>query len=569
MNHTFKKLIAFLGCAVMAIAALSPVQVFADEDVKTVHIYHTNDTHSRVDNFAKLGTVMKTDTADATFLFDAGDAFHGMPFATFTKGEGIVELMNAVGYDAMTAGNHEFDYDQKILGHLEKLLDFPILAINIKKGNSPFFEDYTIIERDGVKVGVFGISTPETKVKSHPNNTKGLTFGDLDSIVKDAQKVIDKLEKADCDIIVALTHLGIDDATVEKATTVADRLKGLDLMIDGHSHNVTEDYKAFNDTHDTEIVSTGEYFNALGQVSITLTDGEITDLSTKLISSEELSHVESDAEVQAIIDRINTEVVQPEQNRIVASTPVDLVGERSVVRFGHSNLGYLLCDAMIHEANADIAITNGGGIRASIPAGEITYAEVLTVLPFSNTLVSKKMTGQQIKDTLNYGLKVGEGVFSHFSGMDVTTEIVEVNGVKTHQVVDITIDGKPMDMAKEYIVATNDFTAAGGDGYTEFGKSLEAGTFGTLDEVLAKYLGSLTSEEIKAYSEVSHLTAKEVEEKWVLNEDNVWTYGNGTKWVCSTKDVWYYVVDGIMQTSRYITTDGVDYWVNENGAWIR
>ncbi len=571
MNHTLKRFSALVFSAVMVIGSLAGGHVFAaDEETKTVNIYHTNDTHSRVDNFAKVAAIVKNDDSDAAFLFDAGDTLHGQLFATLTEGAGIVEVMNAVGYDAMTTGNHDYNFGHERLKELEAMMNFPILAANVKRNNSVYFDDTAVIERNGIKVGVFGLATPETKVKAHPDFTRGLDFGDLDSIVRDAQRAIDRLERQDCDIIVGLAHLGIDDATVEKATTVADQLEGLDLLIDGHSHSYTEDYEEFNSTHETQIVSTGGYFEGgLGQVTITLdADNEIVDLTSQLISADELAAVESDAEVQAIIDRVNTDI-EPLKNEVIATTPVDLVGERNVVRFGHSNLGYLLCDAMIAESGADIAITNGGGIRASIPAGDITVGQVLTVLPFGNTLISKELTGQQIKDTLNFGLKVGEGVFSHFSGMDVTTQIVDVNGVQTHQVVDITINGEPMDMDATYIVATNDFMAAGGDGYTEFGPAPEVGVYGTLDEVLTKYLRTLTPEQIEAYSNVSHLTSEVVEEKWELNEDGEWTYGTGTKWVCSTKDVWYYVVDGVMQRSQYITTDGIDYWVNEDGAWIR
>lgn len=571
MNHTVKKLQIFALSAVMALAALSSVKVFAaEEETKTVHIYHTNDTHSKTDNFVYVANVVKNDTADATFLFDAGDTLHGQSIATLTKGSSIVEIMNSVGYDAMTTGNHDYNYGFERLKELSKEMNFPVLAANVKKGSSVYFDDYAVIEKNGVKVGVFGLATPETKVKAHPDYTKGLDFGNLNSIVKDAQKMINKLERENCDIIVALTHLGIDKGTVETSTAVAEKLEGLDLMIDGHSHSMPEAYDEFNQSHDTQIVSTGGYFDGgLGKVEVTLnSENEIVDLTTQLISPEELATFGENAETKAVIEKINKEI-EPSKEEVVAYTPVELIGVREVVRFKHSNLGYLLCDAMRAEGNADVAITNGGGIRASIDVGDITVGDILTVLPFGNSLVTKELTGAQIKETLNYGLLVGQGRFTHFSGMDVKTEIVEVNGAKQHQVVDITIDGKPMDMEKTYVVATNDFMAAGGDGYTAFGSAKEVGTYGTLDEVLIKFVKTLAPEEIEAYSNVSHLSSSQVEEKWELNEAGEWTYGKSTKWVCSTKDVWYYVVDGIMQRSQYITTDGVDYWVNADGAWVR
>lgn len=569
MNLKFKRMNALVLSALMAASMVAPVNVFAAEDDKTVVIYHTNDTHSRVDNFAKAKTYINLDEADAKFLFDAGDTLHGQPFATLTDGSSIIRIMNAMGYDAMTTGNHDYNYGYKHLLELGEEMNFPILAANVKKGSKVVFDDTVIIERDGVKVGVFGLATPETKVKANPKYTEDLDFGDVKSMTRDAQRAVNKLERKGCDIIVGLGHLGVDEGTIEKSTVIADALEGVDLFIDGHSHSTLDAYEEFNATHDTKIVSTGGNFEGgLGRVEITLDENEeITGLTYETVAAEELETLESAPEIQTVVDEVNKDV-EPIKSEVINTTPIELVGERSVVRFGHSNLGYLLADALIDQTGADIAITNGGGIRASIDKGEITKGEVVTVLPFGNFVVTKELTGHQIKNILNYGLAIGEGRFTHFSGMDVTTEIYDNNGVKTHKVVDMKFNGEEMDLDRTYVVATNDFMAAGGDGYTEFANGKEVGQFSGLDEVLIAYLKTLSPEEIAAYDNVSHLNGVEVVEKWALNEDGQWTYGTGTKWVASHSD-WYYVVDGLMQTNTTITTDGIDYYVGADGAWVR
>ena len=472
--------------------------------------------------------------------------------------------MNAMGYDAMTTGNHDYNYGIDRLIELSTMTNFPVLAANVTRNGKAVFDKTAVIEKNGVKVGVFGLATPETSYKTNPNNVKGVDFGDKDEIIKDAQKAVDELTEEGCDIVVALTHLGIDKDSEVKSYDVAENVKGLDLVIDGHSHSSLTDYADFNASHDVQIVSNGEYQATLGKVNITLDENkEITSITPESI---DLTNVEADPTVSEAIANINAEqeVVLSE---VIGNTSVDLIGERNVVRYGHSNLGYLLADAMLKETGADIAITNGGGIRASIPAGEITKKEVVTVLPFGNYVVTKKVTGANIIKALEHGMVIGAGSFTHFSGMDVVTEIDGIN----HKVVSVTVDGEPLDMEKEYVVAMNDFMAVGGDDYIMLndaasGKVLNE--YAALDEVLIKYIQSLTAEEVAAYNNVSHLTSTSL--GWSKNAEGQWTYGKDTQWV-ACKDGWYYVVDGVMVVNTWIPREegsNIYYYVNADGKMV-
>lgn len=559
----FKTFNRLMLAGLMAMAVGSPLMIQAD-DATQVAIYHTNDTHSRTDGYAKTKTVVAQDKADATFLFDAGDTLHGLPFATIPQGESIVTIMNAMGYDAMTTGNHDYNYGIDRLIELSTMTNFPVLAANVTRNGKTVFDKTAVIEKNGVKVGVFGLATPETSYKTNPNNVKGVDFGDKDEIIKDAQKAVDELTEEGCDIVVALTHLGIDKDSEVKSYDVAENVKGLDLVIDGHSHSSLTDYADFNASHDVQIVSNGEYQATLGKVNITLDENkEITSITPESI---DLTNVEADPTVSEAIANINAEqeVVLSE---VIGNTSVDLIGERNVVRYGHSNLGYLLADAMLKETGADIAITNGGGIRASIPAGEITKKEVVTVLPFGNYVVTKKVTGANIIKALEHGMVIGAGSFTHFSGMDVVTEIDGIN----HKVVSVTVDGEPLDMEKEYVVAMNDFMAVGGDDYIMLndaasGKVLNE--YAALDEVLIKYIQSLTAEEVAAYNNVSHLTSTSL--GWSKNAEGQWTYGKDTQWV-ACKDGWYYVVDGVMVVNTWIPREegsNIYYYVNADGKMV-
>ena len=452
-----------------------------------ITIIHTNDVHSRVSEgkydgmgYDKVATIVKTEEAmnPNVMVMDAGDAFHGQTISTLNEGESIVKIMNAVGYDIMTAGNHDFNYGQERLLELVEMADFPMVSANVFKTDyTSFLPAYEIMEYDGVKVAVFGLATPGTTFMTHPDNVIGLTF--FDPIVI-AKMMTAQLED-EADIIVCLSHLGVEGPyTSEK---VAQYVDGIDVIVDGHSHTVMETGRLINDTL---IVQTGEYTKNVGIVNIELKDGMLTK-SAKLITKEEGMAMEADAEIVALVDEIKAEN-EVITSVVVGSTDIKLDGEREDVRTGETNLGNLITDAMLVETGADIAFTNGGGIRASIDIGDITKGDVITVLPFGNYVVTKDLTGAQIVAALENGLTdypEAKGAFPHIAGMDVVFDPSMEAGSR---VVSVEINGEPMDMEMKYSVATNDFLAAGGDAYEMFEGEAITGEYPGLDEVLIDYI---------------------------------------------------------------------------------
>ncbi|WP_164931483.1 choice-of-anchor I family protein [Longirhabdus pacifica] len=459
-----------------------------------ITILHTNDSHGRVEEgkydgmgFAKIATLVEAYHMKNpnTLLLDAGDTLHGTSFATLEEGVSIVEVLNEVGYDGMAAGNHDFNYGYEQLLNIEKLLDFPILSANVRKEDgSRLLTPYVIKEVDGVSLGIFGLSTPETHYKTHPNNVAGLTFTDP---AAEAKLMVEELQAQNVDAIIAVTHLGTDASSTDTSIKVAKEAQGIDLIVDGHSHTV--------DNLDTEagtlIVSAGEYTKNLGVVELQF-DEENT-LVTKTASrmtKEDAADVVPDPEVVAIIENIKAEQ-ELILNEVIGTSAVTLDGEREQVRNGETNLGNLATDAMIRVSGADVAITNGGGIRASIPAGDITKGNIITVFPFGNYVVTKQVTGEHMKAALENGVTDYpelKGAFPHVSGMTFEIDPSQPAGDRVSKVM---INGEALDMSKNYVLATNDFMAAGGDEYTMFAEAPIVNEYPALDEVLIDYIQSM------------------------------------------------------------------------------
>ncbi len=466
-----------------------------DDNITDINIYHTNDTHSRAESsdsrigFAKFKEYIDetSQDVDGKLVLDAGDTFHGQAFATLENGESIAKIIKAVGYDALTPGNHDFNYGQDKLNDLGEMAGVEVLAANVTDASGELkYSDSITKEIGDVKVGVFGIATPESAYKTNPTNVEGLDFGTKEEVIEDAQNMVDKLEQEGCDVIVGLAHVGIDADSELKSTDIATNVEGMDLLIDAHSHHELKDYPQ---STNTVMTSTGEYFESIGHVSIQYneTTDEVT-VTPQQITAEEIKDLKEDEEVKSLIYGIKEgqEVIL---NEVIGNTPIALDGERSSVRFGHTNLGNLITNSMLYETGADIALTNGGGIRASIDEGDITKGEVLTVLPFGNYIVTLEVTGQQVIDALNHGLVVGAGSFTHFAGMEVEVKEV-IDGETTRlEVVSTKIDGKKIKNKEKYTVATNDFLAVGGDNYTMLAEGTPLNEFASLDEALIKYIG--------------------------------------------------------------------------------
>lgn len=454
----------------------------AAQESVTVTIFHTNDIHSRIEEgkyagmgMAKIATLVSE--ADNALLLDAGDTLHGQTIATLVEGESVIRVMNAVGCSAMVPGNHDFNYGYERLVELAEMAEFPIICANVKKGEDYLFTPYIIEEVAGKKIGIFGLATPETLWKSHPDNTKGLTFIDP---VEAAKAMVQELQ-GQVDLIVALAHLGQDPSTEVTSLKVAQEVPEINLIVDGHSHTPDSEVQS---TDSTVIVSAGEYSKELGKVEVIFDDAGIT-IEAEIISKEDAADVAEKQEVVDLIEQIKSEqaVVLSE---VVGETEVELIGERAFVRTGETNLGNLITDAMRYVSGADIALTNGGGIRASIDKGEITMGEIITVLPFGNYVVVKKVQGKDIIEALKHGISAwpeSQGAFPHVSGLSYTIDLTS-----EERITNVKVNGEPIDEEAYYTVATNDFLAAGGDGYTVFTDAEHVAEFGGLDEILADYI---------------------------------------------------------------------------------
>ncbi|WPP40426.1 5'-nucleotidase C-terminal domain-containing protein [Paenibacillus hunanensis] len=455
-----------------------------------ITLLHTNDVHAHaVEESPSMGLAKIAGLADLyraanpnTLLLDDGDAVHGTSFATLVRGESMIQVMNKMGYAAMEPGNHEFDYGYERLLELAKMANFPVISSNIIQkdtGKAPF-EPYIIREVDGVKVGIFGLETPETAYKTNPNNVKNVEFTDP---TEAARKMVTEL-KGKVDVIVALGHIGMDQSTEQTSIDIVKAVPGIDVFIDGHSHTLLTNGQTENGTL---IASTGEYGEHLGVVDLWVDKGAVTKKEAYTVDEKAAANVTPNAEVASLIDSIKASQ-EPILNEVVAQSPVALEGAREKVRAGETNLGDLITDAMRSISGADAAITNGGGIRASIDAGPVTKGEIVTVLPFGNLVISIQVTGKDILAALENGATdypTPKGAFSHVSGITYKIDPSKPAGSRVHSV---TVGGKALDLNKTYNLATNDFMVAGGDEYKMFVGKQQTGTYGTLDEALIEYM---------------------------------------------------------------------------------
>lgn len=474
-------------------------------------ILHTNDVHGGIAGYAKLAAVKESYTASGayTMLVDAGDYIQGDPTVSASQGKTAIELMNSTGYDAATVGNHEFDYGYANLKTISAQANFPILAANVQYNGATAFDSHTIFTAaNGKKIGVFGLETPETATKAHPAKIQGVTFVGGQDMMKLAQTEVDTLKAAGCDYVICLGHLGIDaESTGNRSIDVLNAVTGIDVFLDGHSHSTLDQIKAATNgtgkVGNAYLTSTGTKLANVGVVDIA-PDGTITTSNVPLdtLTAE-------NADTAAVIRRIQQQI-DADYGAVFAQSEVQLNGEKAQVRTGETNLGDLITDAMLWQAGTlgekvDAAISNGGGIRASLSVGDLTKKDINTVLPFGNTLYLVKLTGAQLLEALEAStcsLPESIGAFPQVSGIEYTVNTGAkfsstenypgstygkpnaVNRVTIHRV-----GGAAFDPAETYTIVTNDFLGAGGDTYYTF-KSSPVGydTGVPLDEVLMDYI---------------------------------------------------------------------------------
>ena len=486
-DMNMRKMISLLLCVVMCLCgcvALAQENVPMTDLNGHIVILHTNDSHGRVNDnlgFDRVAVAKERleEAGAVVLLLDAGDTLHGLPFATVSEGESVIRIMNAVGYDAMTAGNHDYNYGTDRLIELANMADFPLMAANVVgEEGIPLFDGAAVIEKGNVRFGVFGLSTPETAFMTNPANVEGVTFADP---IETARAQVAALEAERCTIIIALTHIGLDESAAVTSAMIAEQVEGIDIIVDGHSHTTLEKGLWINNTL---IVSTGEYISAIGCVDI---DSNGAAAAT-LLTEADFGVADVDEEVETLISEITAE--QDEMlNVVVGQTGIELQGAREFVRTGETNLGNLAADAFRMETGADAALTNGGGIRDSIPAGDITQKQLVTVFPFGNYVVTVNVTGEKLLAMLENGVSRypdADGRFPQVSGITFKFDAAQPVGSRVY---DVTVGGEALDLARTYLLATNDYIAVGGDEYPMEDVSI-VNEYSTMEEILIDYIAS-------------------------------------------------------------------------------
>ena len=515
-----RKVLSLLMAVVMTFS-LAVTANAAEETAQDLNgdivILHTNDVHGAIAGYAKVAALKDAYEARGAYvlLMDAGDFIQGDPTVSTSEGATAVELMNLAGYDVVSLGNHEFDYGYQNLKDLEADADFAIVDANVLYNGRVAFEDNLVFTApDGTKIGVFGLDTPETATKAHPAKIQGVTFLAGEDLYDCAQEQVDALTAEGCEYIICLGHLGIDDESAgNRSIDLLENVDGIDVFIDGHSHSTRADLLDATDgtgmVGNTMVTSTGTKLESIGVVTIDA-EGVITTSTTPVADL-----TAEDADVAARAAAIQKEI-DDEYGTVFAKTEVALNGEREPGnRTEETNLGDLITDALVWGAEregteVDAAVTNGGGIRASIAAGDITKKDINTVLPFGNTLSIVQVTGAELLEALEastYCTPTSIGGFPQVSGIEFTVDTTKAYdqgelypgstyyGPKSIQRVTIeTVGGEPFDANATYTIATNDFMAAGGDTYYAFAAASVNYDLGiAMDEVVMDYI----TEELK------------------------------------------------------------------------
>ena len=529
-----KKQILTLSAAAF-MAALTCQTAFAlDHDVV---ILHTNDTHCGIEeNMGYAGLVwyenqMKEETPYVT-LVDAGDAIQGAPVGTLSEGEYLVQIMNKAGYDFAVPGNHEFDYGMEKLLGLSARLDCGYSACNFVNlpSKTQVFAPYRIMEYDDIQVAFVGVATPESITKSTPAYFQD-QFGRYrfsfcedetgEALYSQVQSAVDQARGEGADYVIMVGHLG-DNGITEKwsSRSVIANTTGIDAAIDGHSHEVCVENVPNENGEMVVLTQTGTKFANTGKLTIT-TDGQIQASYVSAVTDAE-GNPAKDAEMESFINGIKSQY-EESLKVVLGRTDVDLMDKDPetglrAVRKAETNLGDLCADASRYMMGADIGFMNGGGIRAGIEAGDITYEDALSVFPYGNMICMAEVSGQKIKDALEMGVKnypEESGGFIHVSGLTYTVDssvpssvvldekrnFVSVGG--EYRVRDIYVGEEPLDVNRTYTLASHNYwLKSGGDGMSMLMgcpilKDETMVDVDTITSYISEYLGGTVGEEYK------------------------------------------------------------------------
>ncbi len=496
----------------------------------TLTIVHTNDTHAHIAQFNESGGTCSADDAAGgkcyggvarrvtminriraeggnMVLLDAGDQFQGTLFYTQYKGQESVPFLNMMGYQAMAVGNHEFDDGPAVLARFIKALDFPVLSANIDASKEPqlagLIAPYAVLEAGGQKIGVVGYTTEETAILSSPG--RNVVFNPIEPAVKAA---VGELQARGINKIIALSHTGI-----LRDEQVAAALDGIDVIVGGHSHTLLSntDQTAYGpypvvvkSPAGAPVLIVQDFWMAkyLGRLDVTFdADGVAKSWQGNPILLD--ASIPEDAKALAEVEAL-AEPLKALTEKVIGTTSVDLDGERTSCRFVECTMGDLVTDALLWSTASEgtqLAVQNGGSIRASIAAGNVTIGQVLEVLPFGNTVATFELKGADVWAALEHGVSRGEnqenegtGRFLQVAGLRFTWNATLPVGSRVIKVEVKNSDGSysPLDMEATYRVATNDFTRGGGDGFDVFAqKAINPYDFGPpLDKVVADYIAA-------------------------------------------------------------------------------
>ncbi len=488
---------------------------------KTI-ILHTNDVHGAIDGYAYIPALKARFLdygATDVYTVDAGDFSQGTIYVSTNKGEAAITIMNAAGYDLITVGNHELDFGYaNMMQNLEKA-NFTALCCDVflDETGETILPGWSVYENEsGLKIGFVGIETPETATKVNPGLITEISIAAFDKLYESTQAAVDAVKAEGVDLVIALAHLGVDAESAAngyRSIDLLEKVNGIDFVIDGHSHTVMTGGEGGQ-----PIQSTGTKFANIGVIVIDDATKTIEDnylLSTATLAKDE----EVAATAQAIIDEIDATYTTP-----FATSEVLLNGEKAPGnRTEETNLGDLITDAMVWsvvkeggieqvEPNQVVGITNGGGIRAAIQAGDVTMKDINTVLPFGNTVAVIYVTGEELLEALEastYCTPESIGGYPQTSGiqwtLDTTVEydqgdVYTLNGKESSYFAPASIkrvsiqaiNGEAFDPAATYAVVTNNFCAAGGDTYNVFNRAYSEGSgFDSgipMDEAVVDYI---------------------------------------------------------------------------------
>ena len=477
----------------------------------TVDIVHTNDIHGRsgyeegsVFGFEKLASYI--DEINPDLVVDAGDLYHGQAFATLEEGGSIAKLVHAVGYDLMSPGNHDWNYGKDRLKELGDLSGLEILAGNVTQNGTSYFEnDGTFVREvrdedgDTVKVGVLGVFDPDVKDDTAPSNVEGLDFADD---AKSASALAKQLREQGCGIVIAISHQLDCESFLAKT-------EGIDVLIAGHEHTVTDTEYKDRDGKPVKVVETGAYFANVGNLTLTydVQKQSIEKAEETTVSAREAANLPSDPEVAKILDEIRAGQ-EAQLTEVLGATGRDLDGRWEELRIGETGMGRLVTAAYLEETGADVAFENAGGIRIGriLEAGDIMWRDVIDTAPFGNYIVTKQISGQALLEILEQSIETGRqnklsydawkqtgsdvswpdnsGSYLQFAGIHVQYDMSRPEG---ERVVLAKVGTEPLNPAKMYTVATNNFVALGED-YSQLKNAPELHQYGACDEALAGFI---------------------------------------------------------------------------------